>query len=301
MIKLSQGTYFGALRAQRQLGGLRISENAYVPHEQIPRHVHSQPFVCFVVRGGFTERSGGESTECRVGSVVWHPAGDAHEDRFGPRGGTCVGLELDRPWLDGMRDPDWLPRRWTFAHGGVHAWLAARIAHEARRVDDLSSLAIESLAIALLAEFSRSTRTARHRRQAWLDRGIDLLREEFRSPPSIADLSAAAGVHRSHVVRQFHEHMGCTVAEYVRRLRIDWACTQLRGADCPLLSQLALDAGFADQPHFTRAFRRVTGMTPAAFRSECARSKRTTAPEAADKHHALRRQTGRTATPQDNQ
>jgi len=32
------------------------------------------------------------------------------------------------------------------------------------------------------------------------------------------------------------------------------------------LADIALATGFADQSHFTRAFRRVTGMSPGAFR-----------------------------------
>jgi AraC family transcriptional regulator len=270
MIRLSQGTYFGALRAQHDVGRLRITENGYAPGARIPRHTHAHPFVCLVVRGGFTERSGRQSAECGVGSVLWHPAGEAHEDDFGPRGGTCVGLEFDHSWLRDVRDPAVLPRRWTCARGGSPAWLASRIAYEARRVDDLSSLAVEGLTYALLAELARAQPGVAQRQPPWLNRGVDMLRNTFRSPPSIAALAGEAGVNRSHFVRRFHVHMGCTVAEYVRRLRIEWACSELRRPDGPLLSQLALDAGFADQPHFTRSFRRVTGMTPAAFRAEYA-------------------------------
>jgi AraC family transcriptional regulator len=34
------------------------------------------------------------------------------------------------------------------------------------------------------------------------------------------------------------------------------------------LAEISLLAGFADQSHFTREFRRVTGLTPHAFRSQ---------------------------------
>jgi AraC-like DNA-binding protein len=59
--------------------------------------------------------------------------------------------------------------------------------------------------------------------------------------------------------------MGCTVTGYVHRLRIDWARERLERSDMPL-ADVALDVGFADQAHFTRVFRRVTGSTPSEYR-----------------------------------
>jgi len=53
----------------------------------------------------------------------------------------------------------------------------------------------------------------------------------------------------------------------VRELRIDFAREQLAG-HAPL-SDIAAAAGFYDQSHFSRCFKRHVGVTPAAYRSEC--------------------------------
>jgi AraC-like DNA-binding protein len=55
------------------------------------------------------------------------------------------------------------------------------------------------------------------------------------------------------------------VGEYVRRLRLDWATAQLAATDTPL-AVLAAEAGFADQSHFTRAFKGYAGLTPGKYR-----------------------------------
>jgi AraC family transcriptional regulator len=89
--------------------------------------------------------------------------------------------------------------------------------------------------------------------------------EDYRKPPGVGELAREAGVHRSHFARAFRQHFGCTIADFVRRLRIDWAAQQLRSQSCSL-SQLSLDAGFGDQAHFTRTFKRITGVTPGAYR-----------------------------------
>jgi AraC family transcriptional regulator len=57
-----------------------------------------------------------------------------------------------------------------------------------------------------------------------------------------------------------------SVGEYLRRLRLDWAASQLAATETPL-ALLAAEAGFADQSHFTRAFKRHAGLTPARYRS----------------------------------
>jgi AraC family transcriptional regulator len=56
------------------------------------------------------------------------------------------------------------------------------------------------------------------------------------------------------------------IGAYVRRLRLDWAASRLKMADEPI-ARIGLEAGFADQSHFTRAFKRYTGLTPAEYRS----------------------------------
>ena len=56
-----------------------------------------------------------------------------------------------------------------------------------------------------------------------------------------------------------------TVGGYVRRLRLEWAAMELERTDTALAA-VALAAGFADQSHFTRAFRDYTGFTPSVYR-----------------------------------
>jgi len=59
--------------------------------------------------------------------------------------------------------------------------------------------------------------------------------------------------------------MGEGIGEYVHRMRVRAACEQML-APQRSLAEISLATGFADQSHFTRVFRRVTGMSPGAFR-----------------------------------
>lgn len=80
----------------------------------------------------------------------------------------------------------------------------------------------------------------------------------------LAALAAAAGVTRFQVIRDFKRTAAMTPGQYVRDRRVRHACT-LIGSGLPLAA-VAVDTGFADQSHLTRAFKAVKGVTPAAWR-----------------------------------
>jgi len=69
-----------------------------------------------------------------------------------------------------------------------------------------------------------------------------------------------------HVARTFRETRGVTIADRIRALRIAEAERLLRHSAMPL-AEVALCAGFADQSHFTKSFRRYRGVTPLRYRT----------------------------------
>jgi AraC family transcriptional regulator len=74
------------------------------------------------------------------------------------------------------------------------------------------------------------------------------------------------GVHPCHLAHTFRSHYGESIGSYIRKLRITWAIGQLGGEE-QSISQIAANAGFCDQAHFTREFRKQVGVTPAAYRT----------------------------------
>ena len=101
--------------------------------------------------------------------------------------------------------------------------------------------------------------------RAGFGEATDFVRAHFTESLTSEAVAFAAGVHPSHLMRAFHQRHGCTVGEYVRRLRIEYACHLLTNSDIPL-GQIALEVGFCDQGHFGRAFKADTGLSPGKFR-----------------------------------
>ena len=85
-------------------------------------------------------------------------------------------------------------------------------------------------------------------------------------PVTLADMAAAAGLSRMHFAAQFRAATGLRPHTYLLARRVVHAIAQMEAEDIPL-AQLALAVGFQSQSHFSTVFKRLTGATPAAWRS----------------------------------
>jgi len=99
----------------------------------------------------------------------------------------------------------------------------------------------------------------------WLLKAQVQLQATIDSPVTLAELARDAGVHRARLSRAFRTHFGCSVGEYHRRVRVAWAADQI-ARNTMTLAEIAVRAGFTDQSHFSRVFRRWTGLTPRQYR-----------------------------------
>ena len=82
-----------------------------------------------------------------------------------------------------------------------------------------------------------------------------------------AELSARFGYHPYHINRIMKELTGLTTHEYVMTRRVERAKTLLTETDTPV-GQIAQALGFADSSHFSRVFRKHTGVAPNEYRSK---------------------------------
>jgi AraC-like DNA-binding protein len=117
-----------------------------------------------------------------------------------------------------------------------------------------------------LAEAADGPRALRADRTAGLVR--DFLDAHYAAPVTGDELAAAAGRSRYAAYRAFRAAWGLAPSEYQRLLRLRAARQCLAGGMPP--AEAATTAGFADQAHLTRWFRRCYGITPAEFRRAAA-------------------------------
>jgi AraC family transcriptional regulator len=266
MITLPEGTFYGAERARRRIDGLLLTETAYRPGEELPRHDHARAYFCLVLRGGFTERDGRRTRECGSATVIFHPAGADHSDRFGRVPSRCFNVELDTPWLERMVElADGFPQVSVVFRRRRANWLARHLYEEFRANDPAGRLAIEGLALALVADAARVDARVPRAAPRWMSRAVEIVRAAPADPPGLAEIAAEVGVHPVHLARVFRRRHGCSIGEYARRLKVERAAEALRDTGLPI-GRLAHQLGYADHSHFSRSFRRATGFSPSEYR-----------------------------------
>ncbi|HEY1837678.1 MAG TPA: AraC family transcriptional regulator [Rhizomicrobium sp.] len=206
------------------------------PRATVPRHRHDRAYAALVLCGGYEECGSRGRFRVGPGDVLLHGAFDAHLDRFDNRETMILDLKL--------------PRRVPFALGSI-ADVDAAV-----RLAEKDAKAAGAYVCDRIVEKNAPPRD-------WRDALADVLLSE----PN-ARLDAWAQEHRlsaETLSRGFGHTFGVTPATFRAEARAHRAYALIAGTAMPLCA-IAADAGFADQPHMTRAVKALTGQAPQFWR-----------------------------------
>jgi AraC family transcriptional regulator len=245
--------------------GFTLREGRHAGGSSLPWHRHAGPTICFIYAGSVAEEFADATLECLPGTVKITPAEEAHRNHFGRDDTHGLLVEADPESVERLGNAARVLEERASFHDGHLALLGWRLLAELRGVDAATPLAIEGLLLEVLAGAARG-RDLRVCRTAprWVTEARDLLHDPGQAG-TLGELAMVVGVHPVTLARGFRRAYGCSVGAYLRGLRIARAARRLADSDGPL-AEIALEAGFADQSHFSNAFRRETGASPSAFR-----------------------------------
>lgn len=246
---------------------VRVTEAWFPPGALLDAHTHDRPVIAIMLDGSFETEIGGSRLECSPTTAWTEPCEERHANRIGSRGARVLVTQPDPSRVELIEPFNALLADVLCERSPDLALDARRVASEIANPDDLSPLVVDSLATLVLARASR-LRVPRERSAAppaWLRRARDLVHDRFRSPPSLEAVAECAGVTPWHLAREFRRYFHASVGEYARSLRVNFALERLASSREPI-STIALEAGFADQSHLTRACRLAAGMPPAMYR-----------------------------------
>jgi AraC family transcriptional regulator len=266
-LTLPAGEFFGLPRESRGIAGLLLTERVYGPGAYLPPHSHELPYFRLVCQGALTETHRGETRVCPAFSVIFRPPAEVHSERVQRVGARNFIVQFESAWQERLRDYSLVLQDAATFDRGVIPGLAARLYDEFCWMDDVAPLAIEALVLEMVALAARQQlATLTRATPPWLDEARELVQEHFAERLAVSTIAEAVGVHPAHLARAFRQRFHCTIGEYMRRCRVEFARQRLLLTDAPL-ADIALDAGFCDQGHFCRVFKRLTGLTPAECRT----------------------------------
>jgi AraC family transcriptional regulator len=114
---------------------------------------------------------------------------------------------------------------------------------------------------------SKSREPTTHRiDHARLRRALDHISANLEEEITLAQLAQVAGVSVFHFARTFTCAMGVSPGRYVSRMRLEKAMADIAAGKLSR-AEIAFRARFSSQASFTRAFCRVTGLTPGEYRT----------------------------------
>lgn len=267
-ILLSRGEFFGRAVASGRCGDFAMSETRYARGAFLPWHTHEEGYLTFVLSGGYRERLEHAARTCAARSVVFHPPGDTHEDDFAEQPARCLNVVLGQPFARRLGEAGELYERGGVVASEGVASIGRRLSSELNRGDSAAGLIVEGLLLELFGMLARSEESRCV--PAWLREAHAIATRGFAEKLQLQELAATVGVHPVHLARTFRRHFGVSVGEHVRALRLAHARERI-AAGVPL-AVVAAEAGFADQSHLTKAFRRGVGVAPSEYRRMVARA-----------------------------
>ncbi len=266
-LRIQESSFRGHLIKTCEFAGLRLSDGVYSAKTKVPMHSHPYAVFCVALTGMCNEVFAGKVRQYEASTIEFLPPGQCHSLDFPFADTHAFSIEIATGWIERAREFSLRLDNSVHAHGGLLSGLMMKIYDEFRHLDSASPVAIQGLAMEMFAAVSRNqSNWARRQPQRWLARAVEFLRESFTEHLTLAQVASAAGVHPVYLAREFRRFHGCTIGEYIRRLRIDRACRQLSSSN-ESLATIAAGAGFSDQSHFSRTFKRLMGMTPAQYRA----------------------------------
>jgi AraC-like DNA-binding protein len=97
------------------------------------------------------------------------------------------------------------------------------------------------------------------------EKALALMSKSLRERLGMEDLAARLGLSEEHFIRLFRAELGMTPFQYYTRLKIEAACGLLTGGN-PAIGTVSEYFGFENQFHFSRVFKKCTGLSPSEYR-----------------------------------
>lgn len=221
-----------------------------------------------VSRGCYRRTVGGRAVDYAVGALTLLRSDDAHADSYAA-GSRCLHVVIPSVVEERLMA---LGRRVSVGKFSpeLSAHFFVALQNEFRHPDGDSPLIVEALLLDLVSRQLDLQLERSAARPGWLGLLLEYLDDSYPDRWSLGSMAREMGVHPVHLCRTFSDHFACTLGEYIRRQRVlrGW---QLVAIGDETLARVAAQAGFADQSHFSRAFKDRFHITPGEWRRQSRR------------------------------
>jgi AraC family transcriptional regulator len=259
MLSLKKGSYLGnldkAICNEHIVASITSYDNADLYDKM---HCHENPHFSFVLNGGSLEKRKNTEIERQPGKITFYHSGEYHQSTCIMSSSRHINLELQPRFL-AENEIDETKLASAIEKNPDAKFLLLQVCKELIADDEWSGVSIKMVLHELLNQYLYLQTNRKNR--LWLSKIDELLRENLYEAVSLDYLSKSLSLHPVTISKQFHKYYSCTLGEYVRKLRIEKALTLIKNSRYSL-TEIAHECGFADQSHFIRTFKQLTGFLP---------------------------------------
>lgn len=241
----------------------------------VPRHWHDEYQFCFVESGmGDLTYRGKDLLTPPASLFIVHP-GEVHSNRaFDDEGCSFRTVFLD---IEAMQNCvtqlqrktstlPFFPSTIVFDKGTIRRFMTLHRSLEQPSTRLERETHLQDFLVSLIDRFAEdSISLPSHRKESNpLKRACDFMIANYNQNISLDKLADVANLSPFHFNRVFSAHFGMPPHEFQLQIRLSEVKKSLRGGTG--IAQAAHQAGFADQSHLTRHFKRVLGITPGQYK-----------------------------------
>lgn len=269
-----------------RMGSITRREQVSAPFSH--RDLHSSHEFALVTEGEARVATPNDVFELTPGRLLLIDPGIQHDESPGDRPAPYVGFwcHIEDAVARLYRTSYTPPRTWrsgpTLELGG-RTGLEAMVRAVATEVDNrewnwlasvnallvyLTSILVRRLRRGSILRLRATESPAIHAEpRTWrvIQEALSYCDSNFRRPMRLADVAAAVGYSPTHLSRLISTHLGHSLSDHIRSLRIT-AGKHLLETSALSIGEISHSLGYSDPAHFSHAFTRATGLSPRAYR-----------------------------------
>ena len=247
-------TFLGNTTNQIDEANYKVSVVQYTQKVSEEWHWHDRFHVSTILRGGNLESRQKEEIQVIPGRIMTYEIGEVHRNRYTAHPSTNLNIELSNAFF---RDD----LSFEAFDGDTSSYFSLLQVYFELSLND--SYSTSSISQTLETLFWKDSKKHNH---DWIPRLEVILKDRWNEFVPLEELAAALDIHPITISKYFAKYKGYTLADYMRRLKVNRASNLLMESKGSL-AEIAYRCGFSDQSHMTRVMRRYLGHTPHAIRA----------------------------------
>jgi AraC-like DNA-binding protein len=239
------------------------------------RHAHETLSIGIVAGGHCTYSNGKTRERIGAGSVVVMNPGDVHAcNAIDDAPWSYCMLYVDVPWLIDIQRDLGITRNDQFRPFTTTLTMQARMYEGLHRLylllidQQAEHLQKHGAALAFMTEVHQALGVAGDLslpKHQGLMRAAEFIRENCTRSVTLDEICSAASLSESYLIRAFKNEYGMTPHAWLINCRIEFCREQLRRGRP--IAEVAASAGFSDQAHLQRSFKKFVAATPGQYRA----------------------------------